>query len=115
MAARYQGWQASVLKHLQSSYNTETGSFSAGALGDAAVEAVEKDGSGEGVPNGKLKAFCIPFARIKAEEAQSSGPEVGFRTSIILRVCTLASQHLLLDTSLGAILPEAWFSRRLTP
>ena len=76
VAKAYRGWQETVLNYLQSKFDATTSSFAPGTLGVNVVEAVKAAGTAADVPEKALKGLCIPFAKLKHDEALESGPEV---------------------------------------
>ena len=76
IAKSYGGWQASVLRYLQSKFDSTTGSFAANTIGEGITNAVKSDGTAADIPEKSLKGLCIPFARTKSDEAVLSGAEV---------------------------------------
>ena len=76
MAKAYRGWQETVLNYLQSKFDAANCSFAPGTLGVSVVEAVKAAGTAADVPEKALKGMCIPFAKLKHDEALESGPEV---------------------------------------
>jgi hypothetical protein len=77
VAKSYGTWQATVLEHLQASFNPANRTFSPDALGQALVDRVKAAGTAGDVADKALKGLCIPFARLKYDEATLSGAEVG--------------------------------------
>ena len=87
VAEAYRGWQETVLNYLQSRFNATDSSFAAGTLGVNVVEAVKAAGTAADVPEKALKGLCIPFAKLKHDEALQSGPEVCSQHSLCRWTC----------------------------
>ena len=76
IAKRYGGWQATVLKYLQSKFDAKTGKFAGDTIGEGITASVKAEGTASDIPEKSLKGLCIPFARTKSDEAVLSGAEV---------------------------------------
>ena len=76
MAKTYGTWQATVLEHLQATFDPAARTFSPEALGQPLIDRVKAAGTAGDVADKALKGLCIPFARLKYDEAVLSGAEV---------------------------------------
>lgn len=78
MADRYVGWQEATLNFLASQFDAKTRSFP-GTWVKEVTEAVKASGKAGDMNDRALKQTVIPFAKVKADEAQKGGAQVSSR------------------------------------
>ena len=75
VADRYVGWQEATLNFLASQFDSKTRSFPATWVKEL-TEAVKVSGKAGDMSDKALKQTVIPFAKVKADEAQKGGAQV---------------------------------------
>ena len=75
VADRYVGWQEATLNFLASQFDSKTRSFPATWVKEV-TEAVKVSGKAGDMSDKALKQTVIPFAKVKADEAQKGGAQV---------------------------------------
>lgn len=75
VADRYVGWQEATLNFLASQFDSKTRSFPATWVKEV-TEAVKASGKAGDMSDKALKQTVIPFAKVKADEAQKGGAQV---------------------------------------
>ena len=86
MADRYVGWQEATLHFLASKFDAKARSFPPTWVKEV-TEAVKASGLAGDMSDKALKQTVIPFAKVKAEEAQKGGAQV--RSAAALMHCLL--------------------------
>ena len=75
VADKYVGWQEATLNFLASKFDAKTRSFPATWVKEV-TEAVKASGRAGDMSDKALKQTVIPFAKVKADEAQKGGAQV---------------------------------------
>jgi len=92
VADRYTGWQEATLNFLASQFDAKTRSFPSTWVKEV-TEAVKATGKAGDMNDKALKQTVIPFAKVKADEAQQGGAQV--RTVLMRDSCQSYSASVL--------------------
>lgn len=110
VAKAYGSWQSTVLQYLQSKYDSESNSFPADTLGVPVADAVKAAGTAGDLNDKALMGQCIPFARLKHDEALQGGPEVSLPSAVLATKDATETCSALVDAA-----ARCWTARAPNP